>query len=151
VVPVAGIAFAMLFVTTVLVAFLEGPVGIADASPVYLVPVVVVGSRSGAIAAIATAVAAFIVYDVLFTEPRLSLVVSDPQEWLDLLVFLFVAVAIGRLAAIERARTLESGRQAREAASLFAISRLLATSTTLADAAPEVARRLVADAALTRV
>jgi two-component system, OmpR family, sensor histidine kinase KdpD len=148
---VVGLAIVMLAITTALVAFLEGPVGIVDASPVYLLAVVVVGSRSGSAAAIATGIVAFIVYDVLFTDPRLSFVVADPQEWLDLLIFLLVAVAIGRLAAIERERTIEADRQAREAASLFAISRLLATAPTLADAAPEVARRLVADAALARV
>ena len=146
-----GVAALALAIATALVALLEGSLGIANASPIYLLTVVVVGSRSGTLAAIGTTLVAFVLYDVVFTEPQWSLVVADPEEWLDLLVFLLVAVAIGRLAATERARTIEADRRASEAGSLFAISRVLSTSPSFAAAAPEVAQRLIDDAVLTRV
>ena len=53
---------------------------------------------------VATAIAAFLTYDFLFTNPRLSLAVADPREVLDLVLFLFVALAIGRLVATQHAR-----------------------------------------------
>ena len=109
------------------------------------------GSQSGTWAAIATALISFLAYDLLLTQPRFSLVVSDPREWLDLLLFLFVAIAIGRLVAIQHGRAEESDARAREASSLFAMSRLLATADSADQAAPELARRLAADAGLRRV
>ena len=137
--------------TALAIALESGGIGIEDASPVYLIAVVAVGSQFGTWAAIATAVIAFLVYDFLLTEPRLSLVVDDPREWLDLLLFLFVAIAIGRLVAIQHGRAEESAARAREASSLFAMSRLLATADSADQAAPELARRLAVDAGLRRV
>lgn len=143
---------ASLLLATGLVAILEGPaVGIDDASPVYLLAVVAVGAIGGTGPAITTAVVAFLVYDVLFTEPRLSLVVADPREWLDLLLFLFVALAIGRLVAIQHARAQEATRRANEANSLFALSRSLATATSTDEAAGEIAERLRRDTAMERI
>ena len=142
----------MLALATALAIALEaGDIGIEDASPVYLMAVVAVGSRFGTWAAIWTAIAAFVAYDVLLTEPRFSLVVSDPREWLDLLLFLFVAIAIGRLVAFQHHRAEEADARAREATSLFAMSRLLATADSADQAAPDLARRLAADAGLRRV
>ena len=145
-------AVALLIAATAVVAILESAgVGIADASPVYLVPVVVVGGLAGTWAAVGTSVAAFLVYDVLFTEPRLSLVVADPREWLDLLLFLFVAVVIGRFAAALHARADEAASRAAEANDLFAISRSLAVATDPDIASTEVAERLRAATGADRV
>lgn len=138
--------------STVGVWLLEGPAfGIADASAVYLVAVVLAGSRFGTWPALLTAVAAFLVYDVLFTEPRLSLVVADAREWLDLLLFLFVAVGVGRLSALGSERAREASERAREATALFAIGRTLATEPDLETAAPAIAALIVRETGLARV
>jgi two-component system sensor histidine kinase KdpD len=148
----AGIIALSLALATIGVAILEGPaVGIADASPLYLVSVVVAGVILGTPAALVTAVAAFVAYDVLFTEPRLNVVVADPREWLDLLLLLFVALVIGQLAARETERAREATGRARESEALFGISRTLATTTSLADAAPLIAARLAAETRMDRV
>ena len=144
-------AVTLLLATALAIALESGDIGIEDASPVYLLAVVAVGSQFGTWAAIATALISFLAYDLLLTQPRFSLVVSDPREWLDLLLFLFVAIAIGRLVAIQHGRAEESDARAREASSLFAMSRLLATADSADQAAPELARRLAADAGLRRV
>ena len=135
---------AFLVATTAAVFVLEGgAIGLEDASPAYLVAVVVIGSTFGTLAAVVEALVAFALYDLLFTEPRLSLTVSDPREWLDLLLFLFVAIAIGRLVAIQRDRAEEADRRAREATSFL---RHQPDPRHLDDGcgedAPEIARRL---------
>ena len=80
---------------------LEGPpLSMPDASPVYFAAIVLVGSVRGPWPALVAAVGAFGVYDLLFTEPRLTLVVEDPREWLDLVLFLVLAIVVGRLAAL---------------------------------------------------
>lgn len=148
----AVIAAGSLALTTVAVAVLESePIGIADASPVYLVAVVAVAALVGTTAAVLTAIAAFLGYDVLFTEPRLSLVVADPSEWLDLVLFLFVALVIGRLVAIQHVRAEEAARRAAEANALFALSRALATAPSTADAAADIADRVREAARMRRV
>ncbi|HEV7809529.1 MAG TPA: DUF4118 domain-containing protein, partial [Candidatus Limnocylindrales bacterium] len=147
----AAVAVVVGAATLVVAALESAAVGLTDASPVYFVAVVIVGSLLGTWSAIWTAIAAFLVYDLLFTEPRLTLVVSDPREWLDLVLFLVLAVIVGRLSALGRERAEEASRRAAESTALFAIGRILATETDVESAAPLVAARLVADGGLERV
>jgi two-component system, OmpR family, sensor histidine kinase KdpD len=148
---VAAAIAATLGVSTLVVAALESIVGLADASPVYFVAIALVGSVLGTWPAVTSAIAAFLVYDLLFTQPRLTLVVTDPHEWLDLVVFLVVAVIVGRLSALGTERAIEATRRVAESSALFAISRVLATEPDIEAAAPLVARRLAVDAPLDRV
>jgi two-component system sensor histidine kinase KdpD len=148
----AGLIALVLAVATIVVAALESPpIGLADASPVYFVAVVIAGSLFGTALALATALGSFVLYDLLFTAPRLTLVVSDPQEWLDLVLFVVLAILVGRLSALGTERAREATLRAAESTALFAISRTLATATDLETAAPQVAERLVHEGSLARV
>src|SRR3954462_8665685 len=119
IVAVVGIALGA---ATAAVAVLESPlVGLTDASPVYFVAIALVGSLLGTWPAVASALAAFLVYDALFTEPRFTLVVENAVEWPDLVVFLVVAVIVGRLSALGTDRATEASRGAAESSALFAI------------------------------
>ncbi len=124
---------------------------ILDASPVYFAAIVLVGSVAGTWPALVTAVGAFAIYDLFFTEPRLTLVVEDPREWLDLVLFLVLAVIVGRLAALGRERAADASRQAAEATGLFSVGRILAIAPDVETAAPLVADRLLAATGLQRV
>ena len=136
---------------TALAALVETGLGVADASALYLLAVVVTAGLYGTWPAVGVSVASFLVYDFLFTTPRLTLVVADPQEWLSLLLFLVVAVVIGRLTALQRARAAEAERRARETEALFSIARSLAVADSISAAALQIALRLKADAGLDRV
>jgi two-component system sensor histidine kinase KdpD len=152
--PSAGVgvlAVGSVVVATVVIAVLEQATAIPDASAVYLVAIVAVAIVGGTVPAIATALVAFLVYDVLFTEPRLSLAISDPAELLNLVLVLIVALAVGRLAALGRQRAAEAERRASEAIALFSISRLLATAETTTSVAAPIVGLLARDAALDRV
>ena len=141
-----------LLLATAAIALLEGEAaGIEDASPVFLVAVVAAGALGGTIPAVVTAIGAFLAYDFLFTEPRLTLAVADPREWLDLVLFLFVGLVVGRLVAIQHARAEEAAERAAEANTLFALSRALATATSTGEAAPDIADRVRDAATLGRV
>ena len=141
-----------LLLTTGAIALLESDAaGIEDASPVYLVAVVAAGALGGTVPAVATAIAAFLGYDFLFTEPRFTLAVADPREWLDLVLFLFVGLVVGRLVAVQHARAEEAAERAAEANTLFALSRALATAASTGEAAPDIADRVRDAASLQRV
>ncbi len=147
----AALAALLLAIATGVVAVVESwSAGDLDGAPLYLVVVVVIATRHRTAAGIATALASFGLYNLLFTDPRFTLVVADAREWLNLVLFLFVAVAIGRLAGAGADRADEAETRAQEAAALYGITRTLATMT-LDDALPIVVRRLLDDASMERV
>ena len=128
-----AIVLATLVVATLVVAVLEDGLGVPTAASVYLVAVAVSALVAGRPAAVVAAVGSFIGYDVFFIEPRYTLTVNDPTEWLNLLVLLFVGLLVGQLAALQRERTETAEAREREALALFSVSRELATrSSTLA-------------------
>src|SRR6478672_10163154 len=148
---VALAAVVTIALGTLIIAVLEQATEIPDASAVYLVAVVVVGSIGGTVPAVITAFASFLVYDLLFTEPRFSLAVTDTSELLNLVLVLIVALAVGRLAALGRERAAEADRRAVEATGLFAVSRLLATADSTEEVAGAIVERLAREAGLARV
>ena len=148
---IVALAVASILVATLLVATLETGTPVPDASAVYLVAVAVVGSVGGTWPAAATAVASFLAYDVLFLEPRFSVLIVEPTDWLNLVLFLVVAVAVGRLAALGRERAAEADRRAREATDLFDVSRLVATADSTTEVAVQIVHKLLHEARVERV
>ena len=124
---------------TLLVWLLEERLGVLNASPVYLLAVVVTALTAGTVGALVAAVAGILLYDYLFVHPVLTLAISDPGEWLNLILLLFVGLVVGRLTALERARALTAEAMEREARELFLVSRALATRESTAAVLPEIA------------
>jgi two-component system sensor histidine kinase KdpD len=77
---------------------------VPDVAPVYLLAVLAVGMLYGTLPAVVTSVAAFLLYDFLFVPPVYTFTIASPDEWLNLLLLLAVAVVIGRLAALQTQR-----------------------------------------------
>jgi len=145
------LAGAALAAATIVAAALQAWLGIADTSAIYLLAIVPIAGRYGTWSGITASVIAFLAYDFLFTAPRFTFNVTNAQEWLSLLLFLVVAVVIGRLAALQAERASEADRRAREAQAMFGISRALATSATIGEAAAEILDRLIGQSGLERI
>lgn len=145
----AGV-IAVLAIATVLVAVLESAIGLDNASSVYLLAVVAVAIQRGTLPAVGTAIGAFLVYNLLFVEPRLTFGVASGDEVLTLVLLLFVGVVMGRLAGRQRDRERAASRREEEARSLFRISRDIATSERLSDAMRAVVGRLAREAGMDR-
>ena len=126
VVRLVAVATASLAVATLAISLLQSA-GLENASAVYLAAVVATAFVAGTWGAIVAAVAAFLLYDFLFVLPLYTLTVSDPNEWLNLIVLLFVGIIVGQLVAIQRSRTQIAKAREREARALFQVSRALAT------------------------
>jgi two-component system sensor histidine kinase KdpD len=146
---VVAVAVA-LTTATAAVAVLEDAFGVANASPVYLVAVVLVALLAGTAGAVVTAVGAAILYNFLFTEPRFTLAVADPGILLSLVVLLFVGIVVGQLAAVQRERAETAAVREREARALFGVSRALATRGSMDEALAGILEALRAEAALER-
>ncbi len=137
-----AVAVPALAAATALVWMLEDRFGVLDASPVYLLAVVVTALVSGTLGALTTAVVGIVLYDYLFAQPVHTLAISDPGEWLSLILLLFVGLVVGQLTALERKRTLTAEAREREARELFLTSRALATRASTTTVLPEIAELL---------
>jgi two-component system sensor histidine kinase KdpD len=136
---------------TVAAYLLENGVGLPDASVVYLLGVAAVAIGAGATPAIAAAIGAFFTYNFLFIEPRYTLTVANPEQLLNLLLFLIIGTLIGRLAGSQRDRAREAVRREKEAAALSFVSRSLNTSDPLERAAAMITTRLAIETRTDRV
>jgi two-component system sensor histidine kinase KdpD len=145
-----GLGAVSLAATSGAVYLLEHSAGVPNASAAYLVAVVILGVTSGTIAAVSTAVGAFLLYNFLFVQPVHTLVVADPGEWLNLLLLLFVGVVVGRLSAIQRERAEAAGRREAEARALFRVSRKLALAASAEAALPELVAIVVSETSFRR-
>jgi two-component system sensor histidine kinase KdpD len=141
----------VLAAASVLVWILEDRVGVPNASSVFLLAVVVIASRSGTRNALVAAIGGFLIYDLLFIDPVLTLRVEDPGEWLNLILLLVVGIVVGRLAARQRERAEAAVAREREAISLFQVSRVLATRGSTSEVLPELASILQAETAMERI
>jgi two-component system sensor histidine kinase KdpD len=137
-----------LAVTTLLVWVLETVLGLSDASPAYLLAVTGVAVLLGTLPAVLTAVAAFGVYNFLFTHPRFTFIVADSAQLLNLVLLLVVGVVVGQLAGAQRGRAEEAERREREARVLFQVTRALATRSSTGSALQEIVEILRQNAAL---
>lgn len=138
----ALVAIPSLAAATGLVWVLEDRLGVPNASPVYLLAVVVTALVSGTLGALAAAVVGILLYDFLFTHPFATFAISDPGEWVSLVLLLFVGLVVGQLTALERTRTITAEAREREARELFLVSRALATRASTTAVLQEIAALL---------
>lgn len=96
----------------------------------YLPVIVLVASSSGVRPALLAATVAFFAWDFFFLPPYHTLNVSDPKDWLSLLVFLVVGMAMGLQTGRMRWRESEALAREREAKLLNRFSSHLVTQTT---------------------
>ena len=148
---IALVALPSLAGATAVVAFLEGYVGVPDASAVYLVAVVVTAYIAGTLGAIVAAVGSFLLYNFLFTEPLHSFTIADPGVLLGVVLLLFVGIVVGQLAAMQRSRAEIARAREREARALFRLSRALATRDSTPPVLPEIIDILASQTDMTRV
>lgn len=129
----AGVALAAVGAVTPLVVLLEQLTDIENASAVYLVAVVASAVAAGPAAGVASAVLAVAAYNLLFTEPRFTLIVHETADWLTLLLLLGSGIVVGELAGAQRSRAEAAARQERSARTLAAATRVLVATRPLAE------------------
>jgi K+-sensing histidine kinase KdpD len=100
---------------------------------IYLIPVVIAATRWGTWPAIAAALAGGAAADVFFFTPFYSFTMDNPQEVVDLLLFLFVAFVSSHLASRLRSEKETLRRRERELQYLYDFSRRLAVCFTIPD------------------
>src|SRR3979411_643733 len=125
-----GYVAALIAVTLVslVIGFVISPYRLANVSMLYLLAVLATAVAFGRGPAVFAAVAAFLVFDWFFVEPLHQFTVTNPEEWLSLILFMLTATVTGQLAAGQRQRAREAGQREREAVVLYDVVRLMGES-----------------------
>jgi two-component system sensor histidine kinase KdpD len=107
--------------------------GLNHGSVIYLVPVLIAAMRWGLVSAVVAAVCGVLASAFFFFPPFYSFRIRDPQEVINLLLFIFVAVVVSQLATRLK-HQLELARQREiDMRDLYAFSRRLAVAFDVSD------------------
>jgi two-component system, OmpR family, sensor histidine kinase KdpD len=130
-----GIAIALVYVaaTTAVALLLRHYVGILRGAVLYLVPVMIAGYRYGVVPALVTAVAGVILSGYVYFAQLYSFQVASPQEALNLVLFMVVAIFVSHLANKAKRHTEIARKREREMSDLYAFSRRLAVAPSAAE------------------
>ncbi len=127
------LTLALVAAVTVAVYGAVDQLGLEHGSVVYLVPVLIAATRWGIIPAVVAAIGGVLASAFFFYPPIYSFRIRDPQEMLNLVLFIVVAVVVGQLATRLR-RQLELARQREvDMRDLYAFSRRLAVAFDVSD------------------
>ncbi len=132
---VRGIAAALAWVAamTAVALVLRHYVGILRGAVLYLVPVMIAGYQYGVIPALVAAVAGVILSGYVYFAQLYSFQVASPQEALNLVLFMVVAVFVSHLANQAKRHTTIARKREREMSDLYAFSRRLAAAPSAAE------------------
>jgi two-component system sensor histidine kinase KdpD len=138
-----GLLIAAIAVAAGTAAFYPGRAHFAKGqwALLYLLIVGLVAGLSGVRPALAAAALSFFAWNYFFLPPYGMLSVSDPRDWLSLVVFLIVGVAIGLQTGRLREREAEAQAREREAELLNRFSAQLVSDISL----QEMATRLISE------
>jgi two-component system, OmpR family, sensor histidine kinase KdpD len=130
--PIA-IALALVAATTIAIFGLVALFGLRQGAIIYLIPVTFVATRWGLVPALTAAVAGSVAAEYFFYDPTFSFVISDPQEIVDLILYISVAVVTSPLAASQKRQAELALQREVDMRGLYAFSRRLASAHTATD------------------
>jgi len=118
---------------TVVLFTMVWELGLEHGSVVYLLPVVIAATRWGIVQAIVAAICGVLASAFFFYPPLYSFRITNPQEVINLILFIFVAVVVSQLATRLKSQ-LEMARQREiDLRDLYAFSRRLAVAFDVSD------------------
>ena len=128
-----AIALAMVAATTLVAYVLIQSLDVRRGSVIYLLPVLLAGWHLGLVPALVAAVAGVLWSGYFFFSPYYSFYLARPNEILNLLLFMVVAVVTSHLANSMKKQTEIARKREKEMGDLYAFSRRLAAAPSAAD------------------
>ena len=119
---------------------MRGDVSKTNVVLAYLLVVTASAAAGGLGPGITAAALGFLAFDFLFLPPYNTLVVTDPQDYLSLGVYLLVAVVVSLLVGISERRRMQAERREQETRLLFDLSTSLVAHGSLEDTLNSVVR-----------
>lgn len=127
------LAFCLVLATTALIYLIILKIGLTRGTVVYLIPVLIAAIRWGIVASLFAGVLGVAASAYFFFAPLYSFEIRDPQEIINLVLYIFTAIVVGQLAnrlkrQLELSREREIGLR-----DLYAFSRRLAVAFDVSD------------------
>ncbi|AFU04229.1 sensor histidine kinase [Nocardia brasiliensis] len=97
------------------IVFLDGYLQLGGLSAVFFIGVVAVALLGGVVPAAFSALLSGLLLNWFFADPRYSLTISEPDNFVTVVVLLFVAVAVAALVDVAAKQTLQARRASQEA------------------------------------
>ncbi len=129
----SAIALVLVAATTLVTYGLVQSLDVRRGSVLYLLPVLLAGWHLGLIPALVAAVAGVLWSGYFFFSPYYSFYLARPNEIINLLLFMVVAVVVSHLANSMKRQTEIARQREKETSDLYAFSRRLATVSSAAD------------------
>ena len=123
-------ALALVWLATIALVVIKQFAAFDPITLIYMVPVVVAATQWGIVPAIIAAVAGAAAADFFFFPPLYTFWIRDPQNIVDLILFVVVAVVTGDLAARLKKEAVNLSRREKQIRELHAFSQKLATCLT---------------------
>jgi two-component system sensor histidine kinase KdpD len=144
--PTAGLlaVLASVAAATAIISPLGELAPVSSLGVAYLLPIVAVAALWGPVYGVASAVLSAAAFNFFHLRPIGYLTLADSRTWVALAAFLIVALAVGVLADLARARAREADQRRREADLAAELAQLLLGAARLEDALPVAAQRLAA-------
>lgn len=104
----------------------------------YVPLVATIAIISGRRASVLASFLAFLAYNFFFVAPLYTLIVERPQDLLELVILLIVALIIGTLVARTRAQALASAEQAERMTTLYQVSQEISAALAIEEILPRI-------------
>jgi two-component system, OmpR family, sensor histidine kinase KdpD len=127
------LALLMVAAATLIAYALTQTLDVRRGSVIYLLPVLLAGWHLGLIPALVAAVAGVLWSGYFFFSPYYAFYLARPNEILNLLLFMVVAVVTSHLANSMKKQTEIARKREKETSDLYEFSRRLAASSSAAD------------------
>ncbi len=124
---------ALVWLATITLVVLNSLAPLNLVSLIYMLPVVLAATQWGLVPGLVAAVAGAAAADFFFYPPLYSFWLENPQDVIDLLLYLLVAVVTSNLAARVKTKADTLSRREKEISELHAFSQGLATCLTSRD------------------
>ncbi len=125
--------FCLVAAVTAMIFFIIREVGLTRGTVAYLIPVLIAAMRWGLVAALFATICGVLASAFFFFPPLYSFQITDPQEVINLILYLFAAIVVSQLAARLK-HQLELSRQREiDLRDIYAFSRRLAVAFDVSD------------------
>ena len=131
--PGVFMTLGLVGVLTIALFSMVWELGLEHGSVVYLLPVVIAATRWGIVSAIVAAVCGVLASAFFFYPPLYSFRIVDPQEVINLILFIFVAVVVSQHATRLKSQLEMAHQREIDLRDLYAFSRRLAVAFDVSD------------------
>ncbi|MFA6264878.1 MAG: DUF4118 domain-containing protein [Pseudolabrys sp.] len=127
------LTLALVVVVTLMIFAFVWQAGLTRGTVAYLIPVLIAAIRWGLVSALFASFCGVLASAYFFFPPLYSFRITDPQEIINLVLYVIVAIAVSQLASRLKRELEKSQKREKDLADLYAFTRRLAVAFDVSD------------------